>query len=166
MRKICDLNNSGASADFRCKKAHNHGDCGDLVKVFYLPSNSAKFIFWHLTRNQLYLRVPWVRIPNSPPKAVYGWFLDENKEKERRRSSAVLCRKQPSRHYRPVGAPIGAERNRTKETAGQKIQREQRPFLPHRLRRLRGVFWRKSMAFHQQIPNGNLAVQWEVSKKG
>ena len=36
----------------------------------------------------------------------------------------------------------------------------------NRLRRLRGVFWRKSMAFHQQIPNGNLAVQWEVSKKG
>ena len=67
MRKIYDLNNSGASADFRCKKARNHGDCRDSVKVYYLPSNSAKFGFYHLTRNQLYLTVPWVRIPPAPP---------------------------------------------------------------------------------------------------
>lgn len=33
----------------------------------YLPSNSAKFGFCHLTRNQLYLTVPWVRIPPTPP---------------------------------------------------------------------------------------------------
>ena len=68
MIKISDLNNGGASADFRCKKAHNHGGCGSSVKVYYLPSNSAKFVFWHLTRNQLYLRVPWVRIPPTPPE--------------------------------------------------------------------------------------------------
>ena len=59
MIKIRDLNNGGASADFRCKKARNHGGCGSSVKVYYLPSNSAKFVFWHLTRNQLYLH--WYR---------------------------------------------------------------------------------------------------------
>ena len=34
----------------------------------YLPPNSAKFGFGNLTRNQLYLRVPWVRIPPTPPE--------------------------------------------------------------------------------------------------
>lgn len=67
MRKIYDLNNSGASADFRCKKARNHGDCRDSVKVYYLPSNSAKFGFYHLTRNQVVLTGSWVRIPPAPP---------------------------------------------------------------------------------------------------
>ena len=45
MRKICDLNNGGTFADFMCKKARNHGDCRDSVKAYYLPSNSAKFVF-------------------------------------------------------------------------------------------------------------------------
>ena len=69
MRKIRDLNNGGASADFRCKKARNHGGCGSSVKVYYLPSNSAKFVFWHLTRNRFgVMSATWVRIPPSPPQ--------------------------------------------------------------------------------------------------
>lgn len=76
MRKICDLNNSGTSADFRCKKSRNHGDCGGSVKVFYLPLNSVNFCFDRMTRNQLYLRVPWVRIPpTSPENSVCKRFL-------------------------------------------------------------------------------------------
>ena len=68
MRKICDLNNSGTSADFRCKKSRNHGDCGGSVKVFYLPLNSVNFCFDRMTRNQVVLTGSWVRIPPAPPR--------------------------------------------------------------------------------------------------
>ena len=69
MRKICDLNNSGTSADFRCKKSRNHGDCGGSVKVFYLPLNSVNFCFDRMTRNAVSRKASRVRIPNSPPKS-------------------------------------------------------------------------------------------------
>ena len=45
MRKICDPNNGSTSANFRCKKARNRGDCGGSVKVYYLLSNSLNFCF-------------------------------------------------------------------------------------------------------------------------
>ena len=35
-----------------------------------LPSNSVKFGFGNLTRNQLNRKVPWVRIPPAPPQRV------------------------------------------------------------------------------------------------
>ena len=70
MRKICDLNNSGTFADFRCKKARNHGDCGGSVKVFYLPLNSVNFCFDRMTRNAVSRKGPRVRIPDSPPSKI------------------------------------------------------------------------------------------------
>ena len=47
----------------------------------YLPSNSARFGFHHLTRNQFDGNVTWVRIPSSPPteplktQCFQGFFL-------------------------------------------------------------------------------------------
>ena len=89
MRKICDLNNSGTFADFRCKKARNHGDCGGSVKVFYLPLNSVNFCFDRMTRKfskkcqfcppkiQCFCGLPQFEKPNISqffPSVLSKWF--------------------------------------------------------------------------------------------
>ena len=81
MKKIRDLNNGDASADFRYKKARNNGDYEGSVKVFYLPLNSVNFFFDRMTQNQVVLTGSWVRIPPAPPSKnpvtmrVSGFFF-------------------------------------------------------------------------------------------
>ena len=94
MRKIYDLNNSGASADFRCKKARNHGDCRDSVmekttvgtvisvkKQWWLKVNTKPVrmhaldgaTFPHIitvkysVNGQEYTRRKWIKACDTPP---------------------------------------------------------------------------------------------------
>ena len=69
---------------FRCKevrKALKTGLFRGSRICRYLPSNSVKFGFYHLTRNQFASNRTWVRIPSSPPteplktQCFQGFFL-------------------------------------------------------------------------------------------
>ena len=61
----------GFSQRFRCERVRKSLKTGHFRGsriCRYLPSNSAKFGFGNLTRNQVTGNRPWVRIPPYPPK--------------------------------------------------------------------------------------------------